>query len=341
MNQPRRTFPPPGTVEPVLHPKFIPGSDSSFRPFGWFFDSSFVVRVRHGISRSTGVNLTPSGHTIDLGPGLEAPPSTYESLYHPFSRGLHIDDSVATLTTLWAANYFHWLFDVLPRLDLVERAGLKTRSIYAPLRHAFQRETLQLLGYPPAKIIDASRIRHLSATELVIPSLPGTPGVMPEWVCRFLRQKLVPVPSAIHTNPERIYVSRGAARSRRIINEPQMLELLATYGFTAIKLETMSFAEQVRLFQSARCIVAPHGAGLANLVFCEPGTCVVEILPSRETNLCYWLLSQQVSLRYWYVLGSATGPPSNDMEVDLEKLRRSLDLGLRSSADAAQVPLTV
>jgi capsular polysaccharide biosynthesis protein len=164
---------------------------------------------------------------------------------------------------------------------------------------------------------------------------------MPEWVCNFLRGRLLPATAPTQSSPERIYISREGAQSRRLVNEPRLLEVLARYGFTPVRLETMSFTEQVRLFQSAKCIVAPHGAGLANLVFCEPDASVVEILPSEHTNLCYWLLSQQVSLKYYYVLGSLTGPPVYDIEVDPDKLQSTLNLALHSSATTGRVHVTV
>jgi hypothetical protein len=335
-----KPVPPPKTVDEALHWKFVPGSDPFYRPSGWFFERSFVVPVRHGISRATGVSLTPSGYVIDLGPGLTPPPSTYQEFYRPLARRQHIDDSVVTLTTFWDSNYFHWLFDVLPRLQLVESSGLKPSRIYASLRHGFQRDTLLQLGYTPDTIIDAAVIPHVSATEMVVPSLPGTPGVMPDWVCRFLREKLLPTTAACDGNRLRIYISRASARNRRVVNEPRLLGLLERYDFMVVRLETLSFAEQVRLFQSAGCVVAPHGAGLANLVFCQRGASVVEILPSQETNLCYWLLSQQVSLTYHYVLGSAGGA-ANDIEVDLDKLERTLEAALSFSTADAALRLTV
>lgn len=331
-----KTMPAPGTVDETLHAKFVPGSDPFYRRSGWFFERAYVVSVPQGVSRATGVTLTRSGHVVDLGPGLSAAPSTYRDFYQPLSRPRRIDDVVVTLTTYWDSNYFHWLFDVLPRLHLVERTNLKPRWIYAPLRHAFQRDTLRALGYGPDMIIDAASVPHVTAPTLILPSLPGTPGVMPEWACRFLRERLVsqtpPAPAA----PQRIYISRAGARNRRIVNEPRLLELLQRYGFATVRLESMRFEDQVRVFSSARCIVAPHGAGLANLLFCERGASVLEILPATDVNVCYWLLSQQASLSYHYVLSSAGGA-GTDLDVDLDKLERTLDAALGSCAVEADV----
>ena len=46
----------------------------------------------------------------------------------------------------------------------------------------------------------------------------------------------------------------------------------------------MSVAEQVELFVYADVVVAPHGAGLTNLLFCREGTRIVEIFPPTYIN---------------------------------------------------------
>lgn len=52
----------------------------------------------------------------------------------------------------------------------------------------------------------------------------------------------------------------------------------------------------MRLFHSAVLVVAPHGAGLANVVFSQPGTYVIEgVCNLPHVNFCFQRLS--------YVLG--------------------------------------
>ena len=46
-------------------------------------------------------------------------------------------------------------------------------------------------------------------------------------------------------------------------------------------------SEQALLFQRAGMVVAPHGAGLANMVFAPPGLRVIELLPDGVMNWCY------------------------------------------------------
>ncbi len=91
----------------------------------------------------------------------------------------------------------------------------------------------------------------------------------------------------------------------------------------------MSVKEQVKLFAEAELVVAAHGAALTNLVFCSPGTRIVELFPPDYVNVCFWALSTQVDgLEYRYLVGEGRrrrpGRPmlgvSSDISVDLTKL---------------------
>lgn len=79
--------------------------------------------------------------------------------------------------------------------------------------------------------------------------------------------------------PSRIYISRTLAKNRKLLNETDIEKIAAIWGFTVVHLENMSLSEQVTTFQAAEYILAPHGAGLTNLVFCNNLRCLIEIMP--------------------------------------------------------------
>jgi capsular polysaccharide biosynthesis protein len=115
-------------------------------------------------------------------------------------------------------------------------------------------------------------------------------------------------------------------------NEPEVKSLLKDNGFEEIFTEGMSFLEQVRLFASAREIVAPHGAGLSNLVFCQPGTRVLEVFSPNYVNGCFWALANWAQIDYYYILGTGNRPPvgrdphrvEQDITVNLDELKEAL-----------------
>ena len=70
--------------------------------------------------------------------------------------------------------------------------------------------------------------------------------------------------------------------SRNIVNIDEVkAALLAHFGVPVrlLSFEGLSFGEQVRALHDVRLLVAPHGAGLTNLVFLPPGAALVEIFP--------------------------------------------------------------
>jgi capsular polysaccharide biosynthesis protein len=51
-----------------------------------------------------------------------------------------------------------------------------------------------------------------------------------------------------------------------------------------LQLSKLNFIDQVRLFYNCKQIIAPHGAGLTNLIFCKKNTRVLEIFPKNHNQ---------------------------------------------------------
>ncbi|MGI8424995.1 MAG: glycosyltransferase family 61 protein [Chloroflexota bacterium] len=201
----------------------------------------------------------------------------------------------------WASgNYFHWLFDVLPRFHLLERAGLPLNSIIVANRKAFQRQTLALMRLSP-NLMPLTAETHLLADELVVPALAVRPRAFPIWACKFLRETFLPAATIPPDVGKRIYISRRKG-GRVMLKEAGLRALLEDAGFSIIRPELLSFSQQVGAFANAEVIVAPHGAGLANTVFCKPGTQVVEVFDPSYVVVDYWSLANEVGLPYRYVI---------------------------------------
>ena len=88
-----------------------------------------------------------------------------------------------------------------------------------------------------------------------------------------------------------LYISRRDSPARQVENEDEVTACLEPYGFQIVTLSGMSVAAQAALFGSARVVTGPHGAGFANLLFCNPGTAVLEFFSPLYVNFCYWTLA--------------------------------------------------
>jgi capsular polysaccharide biosynthesis protein len=83
-------------------------------------------------------------------------------------------------------------------------------------------------------------------------------------------QDLVPASNS------RVYISRSHA-ARALLYESNLEAWLLDHGFMIVHLEDLPFLEQVGLMSHAEFVIAPHGAGLANIVFMPPGGKVIEL----------------------------------------------------------------
>lgn len=231
-----------------------------------------------------------------------------------------IQGKIAVLCGLSANVYFHWIIDILPRLDILRRSGFSEEDIDGfyvnSINKPFQQETLELLGIPLDRVIESDRFPHIQASQLVVPSFASDLGWATPQTIEFLRSQFLPLLSKSHSTSslfsslissslERIYISRRSARYRRVINEPELIEMLEKQKFTPIFLEDYPFLEQVRLFSEARVVIAPHGAGLTNLVFCQPTTTVIELFSPNYIRYYYWSICCYLKLDFHYFIGES------------------------------------
>ena len=72
-------------------------------------------------------------------------------------------------------NYWHWLFDVLPRLGILEKSKKKVNIdyyLFPNLSEKFQNESVDLLNVPVNKRLSSRVLRHLSGDQIIATSHP-------------------------------------------------------------------------------------------------------------------------------------------------------------------------
>ena len=230
--------------------------------------------------------------------------------------------------------YYHWLYDAIPKFFLLQQAGLFEKIDYFLVPNdafSFQKELLSHFGIPPEKIINAQVENHIEADTLYVASYVRLEEHQPKWTCDFLHNSLIKKDAT--TRNKRIYISRkDALVNRRIYNEDELIDVLKSYDFEVVLLAKMSVAEQAKLFNEAEIVVGAHGAGFSNLVFCQPGTKVLEFFPEKYVRHAYYDICNQCGLEYDYVLCPCDGDPKNAVEgqkinltADVQKIRVKVD----------------
>ena len=220
----------------------------------------------------------------------------------------HVNGEVVSLLTGGGGNYnyYHWLFDCLPRLYIVKNfisTDSHTKYCIPEDTHPFQRETLEVLGIPVTSRISSNEYSHLRATLLLATSHPNpNPSAIPAWIVRFLRESFLGI-SSIADKSRFVYVSRGdSVNARRLLNEDSLCKVLESVGFGIFHLSELTFQDQVALFSQAKMVVGVHGAGLANLAFASSGAVVYEIFSDQYKPNMYERISLLVNIEYHRII---------------------------------------
>jgi hypothetical protein len=251
---------------------------------------------------------------------LDANPALRKRLHPPRPlSGPHM-----LLHNQWGSTHFHWMLDTLPRLALlpVDEEPATPILIPAGLSPAGRR-ALELAGVPAERTVpfDGTRV---AVDEMVFPSFVGKTGNPPGWAMSWLRDRVAP--AAAVRGGRRLYVSRADATWRGVANEDEVARALAARGFERLVLSSLTLDEQLAAFAGAEAVVAPHGAGLVNLIAARDAK-LLELFAESYVNGCYYALCDALGLAYHYLVVPGAG--RWDLRVDVAALLRAVDaLGL-------------
>ena len=251
-----------------------------------------------------------------------------------------ISGRLAVVTSGSPQCYGHWVADILGKVILLKEHEVDYDWLYVPFNKRFMKETLILLGVDPLKIIEPKGLfDFLQADELIVPSyvarriLPNNrffeqkyllAHYLPNWLIYYLRDLFLPLVNNKNLNLfcKKIFISRKDSGYRVVENEDEIFRLFEQRGFKRYFLSELSMIEQVALFRDAEIIAGPHGSGFSNLIYCNPGTKIIEIFQKR-LDLSFFYIAQQIQFDYDYILTTSLcdgiGQKSSKISVDIIK----------------------
>ena len=205
-------------------------------------------------------------------------------------------------------NYFHWLFDILPRLHITLNYidYEKINYFYMPKLKKFQIKTLRCLGIKNFKVLDSEKYKHVKAKEIIVSEHPwyhkGTifaeSDNIPKWIIYWLKESFAHLKKN-KKKDKKIFIDRSESEFKhcKFINNKEIKKILKKKGFEIVKTGQLDFISQINLFSNAKMVVGPHGAAFSNLIFCEKKTKVLEIKPFAQPNN-YKMISKINKLKY-------------------------------------------
>ncbi len=220
------------------------------------------------------------------------------------------------------SSYGHWLLDALiplcvmhphlpPETTLLLPATLAES---APFDHlatlaAFGLDETAAVMMPPGPC----RVQHL-----YWPNHRGI-GQVPAEALHAARNRALNGLAPAGAKRRRIYIQRTG--TRRVTNARGIEHRLKQNGFEFHTMENLSITEQIDLFRHAECVIGAHGGALANLIFCAPGTKVIELTPDRAYRPRFTAISSKLGLVHAIIpCPTSDGTGDGDLRVDGERL---------------------
>ncbi|MDC3249692.1 glycosyltransferase family 61 protein [Candidatus Pelagibacter sp.] len=235
-------------------------------------------------------------------------------------------------------NYFHWMFDILPRIKLIKKI-ININDIdyfYFPELKKWQKDTLSIFKFSKNKFINSKKHRHIEADLIFATSHPWyTKGHMvkesknlPTWDINWVAKTFLKYKKKTYCN-KKIFIDRSESifKHCQIINNDEVKNNLIKMGFSIHKTGKMPFFEQIYLFNNAKVIVGAHGAAFTNLVFCKPKTKVIEIIPKSHPNKVNKKISNIKNLNYFRFITKdlkESEKITGDIVVNIKALKKKL-----------------
>ena len=234
-------------------------------------------------------------------------------------------NEVFTISQFWGGGFYHGVVEDLTRIAIYIPFLRKHQDIkiHVASKSSFVRDIIEVLGMQTTRLVTgimyAKTLYSPAGSPCGRSTLTGA-----HTLSALLRQNIVP------PKGERdaiVLIKRSRKRFFRRHNDiHQMVQRVARERNLTVSVfaddPLPSFAETGRMFNKAVVILAPHGAGLANMLFSEPGTVIIEGLcfdATHRTNLCYRNLAQLLGHRYYGVM-----PEHQCLDMGPQDLERPL-----------------
>lgn len=213
-------------------------------------------------------------------------------------------------------NYGHWILEILTRLSVLKKIIKSTKEcfFYVPsLEYSFQKDTFQFLNINKNRIIESHKNKFISGSKVICTTHPFKNDFTKINRELILKTKSIFLPygknskincydkifinrdyNFLHKTTKNIYEFRNY---RILLNHAEIEEYLKKKGFYTFTLSNLRLADQIKIFSKAKIIVSMLGAELSNLIFCNPGTKVIEIKNLRKTK-DFFNLSKKCGLKH-------------------------------------------
>ncbi len=337
-------FPPLHTRPPVIYPpafalkrekavltgyRTLLGADGTFCGDESFTEPAALKNAINRLSLADEFNNEATG-LVKTGGDDEATEFRFEQNGRPVIRDA---EPIVLLCSTEPSNYGSFLFRVLPKLRTLQNAGLGQFRIMVPQYYQSMTDYLSLSGFGEKRLVPhyANAVYQLDQSILV--SLRNSQAYLDDESLAYYKhmRDTYGVPS----QGRRLYLTRrtlgkasNAAATRVMRNEEELITALQAHGFEVVEPSRLTAIQQIRLFSSADIIIGPSGSAMFNVVFCHPGTKLIDIETEPHWIHAHMCLFGSLGLDYGIFEGQTEDRDFSvvhkPFSVDIEALMRRL-----------------
>lgn len=193
------------------------------------------------------------------------------------------------------SGFYHWLIECIPRAELLKN----NIPVFLPELSILNEKILNSI-YPDLNV-KYEKSEWLYFEKFSLPlfyALPGK-GYIPNNFRKRILSKI-----NYKKDIDILFISRSKAQKRRILNEEFLIKKVSNNRKVKnVSLELYEFDRQLEYVNRSKLIIAPHGAGLSNLVAASNNAIVLEILPSNDRPMDFYkCLCKSIKVDYHSVL---------------------------------------
>lgn len=255
-----------------------------------------------------------------------------------------------------AFNYAHWLTEILPRISvfcaqeeftsvpLIVNAGLHPNIMESLLSICGDQRIIYTLA--PGRGVKVDKLYMVSACGYVPYEFRTRnneylyPGMFSPYALGLVRENILKTEKESNYTAlsDKVFLKRNSA-GKQAVNFPAVYNILKTNRYQFVSPETLSFINQVALFNKSKIIIGSSGASIANVIFAGDDTKIIILIgTSKKVSYGYWQrIARACGKDVIYVLGEVpiTDKSSNQPSfiVPIEGLTEAASLVVQAAVE--------